>query len=59
MIQVKTELIVGCCKSEDDAKTVPRTMEVMSLNALLLLQVKTGKLLSKNGNDVCVGLPCV
>ena len=59
MIQVKTELIVGCCKSEDDAKTVPRFHESKVMKSVVLLQVKTGKLLSKNGNDVCVGLPCV
>ena len=45
---------MGCCKNENDAKTVPRIMKVMSLNVLLLLQVKAGKLLSENGNAMGV-----
>ena len=43
---------MGCCKNGNDAKTVPRIMKVMSLNVLLLLQVKTGKLLSENGTAI-------
>ena len=54
MIQVEIEMIMGCCKNENDAKTVPRIVKIMLLNVLLLLQVKTGKLLSENGNAMCV-----
>ena len=57
MIQVKTELIVGCCKGENDAKTVPRFHESKVIKSVVLLQVKTGNLLSKNGNVMCVVWP--